>query len=48
MSSRWADYGNDPAAVARHLRWPEAKVRAALNYEAVSWDWIDRTVKLRR
>ena len=26
------DYKNDAAAVARHLRWPEAKVRAAFNY----------------
>jgi hypothetical protein len=26
------DYKNDSAAVARHLRWPEAKVRAAFNY----------------
>jgi len=26
------DYQNDTAAVARHLRWPEAKVQAAFNY----------------
>jgi hypothetical protein len=26
------DYQNDAAAVARHLRWPEAKVQAAFNY----------------
>jgi uncharacterized protein (DUF433 family) len=26
------DYKHDPAAVARHLRWPEAKVNAAFNY----------------
>ena len=25
-------YHNDAAAVARHLRWPEAKVQAAFNY----------------
>jgi len=28
-------YKGDPAAVARHLRWPEAKVRAATNYARV-------------
>jgi hypothetical protein len=26
------DYKNDPRKVARHLRWPEAKVQAAFNY----------------
>ena len=25
-------YKRDVAAVARHLRWPEAKVQAAMNY----------------
>ena len=25
-------HGDDPAAVARHLRWPEAKVGAAVHY----------------
>jgi uncharacterized protein (DUF433 family) len=25
-------YGTDVAAVARHLKWPEAKVQAAINY----------------
>ena len=25
-------YNNDVSAVARHLRWPEARVRAAINY----------------
>lgn len=25
-------YRNDPPAVAAHLRWPEAKVQAAMNY----------------
>jgi hypothetical protein len=25
-------YGQDAARVAKHLRWPEAKVRAAFNY----------------
>lgn len=25
-------YGTDAAAVARHLKWPEAKVQAAINY----------------
>ena len=28
------DHGNDPAAVAKHLRWPETKVQAAFNYAA--------------
>lgn len=27
-------YGNDVAAVARHLQWPEPKVQAAFNYAA--------------
>src|SRR5258707_14848491 len=26
------DYKNDAAALARHLRWPAARVRAAFNY----------------
>ena len=26
------DYKNDIAAIAKHLRWPEAKVQAAFNY----------------
>jgi hypothetical protein len=26
------DYKNDAGTVAKHLRWPEAKVQAALNY----------------
>jgi hypothetical protein len=26
------DYGNNTAKVAKHLRWPEAKVQAAFNY----------------
>ncbi len=26
------DLGNDPAAVAKHLRWPLVKARAAFNY----------------
>jgi len=26
------DYKNEPTAVAKHLRWPEAKVQAAFNY----------------
>jgi uncharacterized protein (DUF433 family) len=26
------DYGHDAARVAKHLRWPEAKVQAAFNY----------------
>src|SRR5208283_5248840 len=26
------DYGNDAAAVAKHLHWPESKVQAAFNY----------------
>jgi uncharacterized protein (DUF433 family) len=25
-------YNDSPAAVARHLKWPEAKVQAAINY----------------
>src|ERR1700679_365262 len=28
------DYKSDATAVAKHLRWPEAKVQAALNYAA--------------
>lgn len=27
-------YKNDTRAVARHLRWPQAKVQAAVNYAA--------------
>ena len=26
------DHGNNAAAVAKHLRWPESKVQAAFNY----------------
>jgi len=33
-------YATDVSAVARHLRWPEAKVRAAVNYAEVFPDEI--------
>jgi len=29
------DYGNQAAAVAKHLHWPETKVQAAFNYASV-------------
>jgi uncharacterized protein (DUF433 family) len=33
-------YSNDVAATAKHLQWPEAKVRAALNYTEAFADEI--------
>jgi hypothetical protein len=35
------DYKSDAAAVAGHLRWPEAKAQAALNYAKAFPDEID-------
>ena len=37
-------YKNDAAAVAEHLRWPEAKVRAAINYSEAFSDEIEEAV----
>jgi hypothetical protein len=37
-------YKNDAAAVAEHLRWPEAKVRAAINYSEAFPDEIEEAV----
>jgi len=34
-------YQNDAAAVARHFRWPETKVQAALNYAKAFPDEIE-------
>jgi hypothetical protein len=33
-------YGHDVAKVARHLRWPEAKVQSAFNYAGAFPDEI--------
>ena len=38
-------YNNDPAAVARHLRWPQAKVQAAMNYAEAFAEEIDDALK---
>ena len=38
------DYKNDPAKVARHLRWPEAKVQAAFNYANAFPDEINEAL----
>jgi len=38
------DYQNDPAKVARHLRWPEAKVQAAFNYAHAFPDEINEAL----
>lgn len=35
------DYKNDPAKVAKHLRWPEAKVQAAFLYARAFLDEIN-------
>ncbi|HXR06907.1 MAG TPA: hypothetical protein VN765_06225 [Candidatus Acidoferrum sp.] len=35
------DHEKDAAAVARHLRWPEAKVQAAFNYAAAHPEEIE-------
>lgn len=37
-------YGGDRAAVARHLRWPEAKVKAAVNYAEAFLDEIEEAL----
>jgi len=37
-------YEADVSAVARHLRWPEAKVRAAVNYAEVFPDEINEAL----
>jgi hypothetical protein len=37
-------YKNDAGAVAKHLRWPEAKVRAAINYSEAFPDEIEEAV----
>jgi hypothetical protein len=37
-------YKNDAAAVAEHLRWPEAKVQAAINYSEAFPDEIEEAV----
>jgi hypothetical protein len=37
-------YRNDAAAVARHLEWPEAKVRAAINYAEAFRSEIDEAL----
>ena len=34
-------YNGNVAAVAKHLRWPEAKVRAAINYAEAFREEID-------
>jgi hypothetical protein len=34
-------YKGNAAAVAKHLRWPEAKVRAAVNYAEAFPEEID-------
>lgn len=38
------EYQNDAAKVARHLGWPEAKVRAAMNYAQAFPDEIDEAL----
>ena len=37
-------YKNDVAATAKHLRWPEAKVKAAVNYADAFPDEIDQAL----
>jgi hypothetical protein len=37
-------YKQDASAVARHLRWPEAKVQAAVNYAEAFPDEIDEAI----
>ena len=34
-------YKGNVAGVAKHLRWPEAKVRAAVNYEEAFFEEIN-------
>lgn len=38
------DYKGDAKAVARHLRWPEAKVQAAFNYAKAFPEEIDEAI----
>jgi hypothetical protein len=38
------DYKNDPLKVAKHLRWPEAKVQAVFNYAKAFPDEIKRAI----
>lgn len=38
------DYRNDAAAVARHLRWPEARVQAVFNYARAFPDEINPAI----
>jgi hypothetical protein len=38
------DYKNDSVKVAKHLRWPEAKVQAAFNYATAFPDEIKRAL----
>jgi hypothetical protein len=38
------EYRNDPGRVARHLRWPEVKVQAALNYAEAFADEINECI----
>ncbi len=37
-------YKNDVRAVAKHLRWPEAKVKAAVNYAEAFPDEINQAI----
>jgi len=37
-------YKNNISAVAKHLRWPEAKVKAAVNYAEAFSDEISRAI----
>ena len=37
-------YENDVAATAKHLRWPEAKVQAAVNYAEAFPDEIEEAL----
>ena len=37
-------YNQDAAAVARHLRWPQAKVQAAVNYAEALPDEIEEAI----
>jgi uncharacterized protein (DUF433 family) len=37
-------YKNDASAVAKHLRWPEAKVQAALNYAQAFPEEVDQAL----
>ena len=37
-------YRDDPAAVARHLQWPQAKVLAAVNYASAFAEEIEEAI----